>query len=102
MNELVKRPALALLVLLLIMPSIACSAPLVGKDLFKALGCRGCHLVGGSGGSLGPALDGLDKRFSPEQLRRILTVRREASVMPSYDHLTEPELATLLGYLQSL
>lgn len=102
MNDLVTRPMLALLTLLLLAPTIACSAPLTGEDLFKAMGCRGCHLAGPSGGSLGPALDGLGKRLSAKQLRQILTVRREASVMPSYDHLTEPELATLLDYLQSL
>ncbi len=103
MNDFVKRPALALLALLLMLaPNIARSAPMLGEDLFKALGCRGCHLAGGSGGSLGPALDGLGKRLSPEQMRQVLTVHRETSVMPSYDHLTEPELATLRDYLQSL
>ncbi len=102
MNDVLKRPVLALLVLLLLLPAGAGSAPLAGQDLFKALGCRGCHLAGASGGSRGPALDGLGKRLSPKQLRQILSVRREASVMPSYGHLTEAELAALLNYLQSL
>jgi mono/diheme cytochrome c family protein len=102
MNYFVKRSTPAMLLLMMLAPAIAHSAPLVGEDLFKALGCRGCHLAGSSGGSRGPALDGLGKRFSPEQLRRTLILRREASVMPSYDHLTEPELAALLLYLQPL
>jgi len=100
MNHFINRPVLALMLIML--PSIACGGPLPGEDMFKALGCRGCHRVGGSGGSLGPALDGLDKRLSPEKLRRILTVRREGSAMPSYAHLTEPELAALLNYLKTL
>jgi mono/diheme cytochrome c family protein len=103
MKNSIIRPRLVLFVLLLMLvPAIATSAPLMGENLFKALGCRGCHLVGGSGGSLGPALDGLDERFDSEALRRILTLSREGSVMPSYVHLTEPELAALLDYLLSL
>lgn len=100
MNRFDKR--LALTLLLLLVPAIALSAPMTGEDLFKSLGCRGCHLAGGSGGSLAPPLDGLGKRLSVEQIRQVLTVRREASIMPSYGYLTEPELATLQDYLQSL
>ena len=100
MNRFVYRPALILLLILL--PSLGWSAPLTGEDLFKSLGCLGCHQVKGNGGSLGPALDQVSQRLAPDQLRRILTVRRKDSVMPSYDYLTEPELATLLDYLKTL
>lgn len=100
MNRLLLR--LLLLMLLTLPPSTGWSAPLTGEGLFKALGCRGCHLVAGRGGSLGPALDGLGGKFSPEQLRRILTTGRDGSAMPTYDHLTGAELATLLDYLKSL
>lgn len=38
-------------------------------DYFKTV-CIGCHSVGGQGGNVGPALDGVSSRFDPDYLRR--------------------------------
>jgi cytochrome c2 len=39
--------------------------PVEGSRLFTAKSCAQCHAVGGSGGSAGPALDGLKRASSP-------------------------------------
>ena len=42
-----------------------------GRDLFRAEGgltCRTCHKAEGSGGDVGPALDGLGSKYSPSEL----------------------------------
>ena len=39
--------------------------PATGSRLFTAKGCAQCHAVGGRGGSVGPALDGLKQSSSP-------------------------------------
>ncbi len=89
-------------VLLTLPPAVASGAPLTGEELFKSLGCLGCHQVKENGGSLGPALDGVEKKLSADQARRQLTVHRQGSVMPSYDYLTDAELTTLIDYLKTL
>jgi mono/diheme cytochrome c family protein len=39
--------------------------PKAGEKVFAAKGCAQCHAVGGKGGNVGPALDGLKKANSP-------------------------------------
>jgi mono/diheme cytochrome c family protein len=39
--------------------------PAMGARLFASKRCEQCHSVGGKGGSVGPALDGLKKAYSP-------------------------------------
>src|SRR4029450_8907419 len=39
--------------------------PKTGEQLFTAKGCVKCHSVGGKGGSVGPALDALQRSHSP-------------------------------------
>jgi cytochrome c oxidase cbb3-type subunit 3 len=46
--------------------------PTLGKALFAAHGCGGCHMVNGAGGSLGPELDEVGARRSSERLRQCL------------------------------
>jgi mono/diheme cytochrome c family protein len=41
-----------------------------GQHVFEASGCRGCHKLGGSGGNLGPELDKVGSRRSPEWLKK--------------------------------
>ncbi len=41
-----------------------------GQHVFEASGCRGCHKLGGSGGNLGPELDKVGARRSPEWLKK--------------------------------
>jgi putative heme-binding domain-containing protein len=54
-----------------------------GKVLFEKHGCRGCHSIGGEGGSLGPDLSNVGLTRSLAQLRRsILTPNDDVS--PEY------------------
>lgn len=41
-----------------------------GQQVFEASGCRGCHKLGGAGGNIGPELDRVGARRSPEWLKR--------------------------------
>ncbi|MEJ2200973.1 MAG: cytochrome c [Desulfuromonadaceae bacterium] len=95
-------PLYLALLLLTLLPTTGWSAAATGEELFKTLGCRGCHQLAKQGGSLGPTLDGLGKRHKSKTLRPLLLHRRKGSAMPSYDQLTETELATLIAYLESL
>jgi len=40
-----------------------------GEQLFETVGCRGCHKLGGVGGAVGPELDRVGARRSPDWLR---------------------------------
>lgn len=48
------------------------SDPKLGKDMFKAALCAGCHRFGGEGGAAGPDLSGLAGRFSARDLAMAL------------------------------
>jgi putative heme-binding domain-containing protein len=54
-----------------------------GAALYAASGCAGCHVIGGSGGTLGPELTEIGARRGPAHLREAL-VRPEASHPPGY------------------
>ena len=41
-----------------------------GHQIFETVGCRGCHKLGGEGGILGPELDKVGARRSPDWLRK--------------------------------
>lgn len=41
-----------------------------GEQIFEASGCRGCHKLGGTGGNIGPELDKVGARRSPEWLKK--------------------------------
>jgi cytochrome c oxidase cbb3-type subunit III len=56
-------------------------SPHNGKELFESkAGCAGCHIVSGSGGSLGPDLTDIGARRSPTHLRTVLA--NPAGAMP--------------------
>ena len=42
----------------------------LGKQLFETSGCRGCHKLGGTGGNIGPELDRVGARRSPDWLKQ--------------------------------
>jgi len=44
-----------------------------GRKLYFSSGCAACHSIGGQGGSVGPALDGVGARRSPAWLMRHIT-----------------------------
>jgi len=41
-----------------------------GQELFETSGCRGCHKLNGVGGNIGPELDKVGTRRSPEWLKK--------------------------------
>jgi quinoprotein glucose dehydrogenase len=62
------------------------------------LACHGSELKGN--GTSYPALTGLQKKFSEEQLRKIIENGR--NMMPSFKQIPEPEKAALLAFLLNL
>jgi mono/diheme cytochrome c family protein len=77
--------------------------PEVGRRLFAQKGCIGCHSVGGRGGKVGPALDGVAKRQTTDwiiQHFRDPAAVSPGTVMPKFN-LTEPEIRALTSFLVS-
>jgi mono/diheme cytochrome c family protein len=84
---------------------VAAAEPATGAQLIQSKGCRGCHQLGGSGGSLGPALDKVGGRLPADKIRQILQnpkSRNPSSIMPSFAHLPAEEIKTLVDYLAGL
>jgi len=77
-----------------------------GKALFLTNGCAGCHTVAGTGGSVGPPLDGEGLRHSTLdwQLRHLKAPSGmvTGSTMPAYGSLKPLDLRSLATYLLSL
>jgi mono/diheme cytochrome c family protein len=89
--------------------AVALSSPALAADraqeLINSLGCKGCHKLGGSGGTLGPALDGVGKRLGEKQLRDKLVnpkATNPQTMMPAFANLPEKDLKTLVDYLKGL
>lgn len=75
-----------------------------GRDIVAARACVGCHVIAGTGANVGPSLDGVTGRRSPDFLRRKLedpTFDKPASMMPNFD-LTREEIEAVLAYLATL
>jgi len=52
---------------------IACAEPPDGKKVFVESGCARCHELDGSGGSQGPRLEGVKKKWTSESLDAFLS-----------------------------
>jgi len=66
--------------------------------------CTACHAVGGQGGHIGPALDGVGDRFDAEYLGRWLsdpTSIRPETTMPQLG-LSDEQVLELVTYLSTL
>lgn len=75
-----------------------------GKAVYDESGCATCHSVGGIGGTIGPALDGVGDKYGEEELREILLnpqVINPTTTMPPFEG-SEEELEALIAYLKSL
>lgn len=73
-----------------------------GRALLNGLGCKACHSFGGQGGRVGPSLDTVGQRLAEDRIRRHLLSPREInpeSSMPSYDHLEDWKIDTLVEFL---
>jgi mono/diheme cytochrome c family protein len=74
------------------------------RAMIESLGCRGCHTIGGVGGSLGPSLDGVGARQSADDVSRKLRDPRfnnPQSIMP-VPNLSEGQRARIVEYLMTL
>ena len=73
-----------------------------GETLFQQFGCRGCHVVGGSGGTIGPSLDGLferrDEAWIHDQVQNPKK-NNPKSVMPQFN-LSDEQVRAIIEVLR--
>jgi mono/diheme cytochrome c family protein len=75
-----------------------------GQRLFTQKGCIGCHSIGGIGGKVGPALDSVGMRRSPEWMMQHFRDPQSVTpgtVMPRFG-FTETEARGLTDFLLNL
>jgi ubiquinol-cytochrome c reductase cytochrome b subunit len=72
-----------------------------GAVVFQEKQCRNCHMLGGTGGERGPALDAVATRLTEDQLiRQVLQGRGN---MPAYGkNLSPAEVTALVAFLTTL
>lgn len=79
------------------------SPALSGEQLVEQHACRACHVIRGTGGTVGPSLDSLFSRRDEQYVREQIsspTLHNPASVMPP--HAFAPgEMDRLINYLHS-
>ena len=75
-----------------------------GKELFEKHGCVGCHIVGGSGGYVGPDLNGSGARLKPGWMVAWLLEpeRWKPGTLEPDRGLTKPEAEALAAYVLSV
>ena len=71
-----------------------------GKALFQEKGCSHCHTLSdaGSGGTIGPRLDGVGKRLKRDQIEHQITFGG-GNMPPFGEALTPEEIHQLTEYL---
>lgn len=82
----------------------AASAPADGRPAIFGQMCVACHSVGGRGGTVGPALDGVGDRYDSEYLTRWLhdpNSVRSGTAMPRLP-LSETQITDLVTWLVTL
>lgn len=75
-----------------------------GQRLFTVLGCRGCHIVGGTGGYVGPDLSDTGRRLKPGWMAAWLSAPEKwkpGTLQPNYG-LKAEEIQDLVSYLTTL
>jgi len=76
-----------------------------GLELIHALGCKGCHTINGSGGSLAVDLNEVGKHLTLTQIKARLTATTAPAgkkFMPYYKSLTDADLILISSYLLDL
>lgn len=100
----VMTAAFAVVAIVAAAPEARAATPPAGGELFQEKGCSGCHSIGGKGGRVGPALDGVGNRYSGEWLYTWLknpSAVKPGTQMPKLD-LTDDNRARLVFFLLSL
>ncbi len=75
-----------------------------GERLFATLGCRSCHIVGGSGGYVGPDLSDTGRRLKPAWIEAWLSAPdkwKPDTLQPNYG-LKPEEVRDVVTYLMTL
>ena len=75
-----------------------------GKTIFEGQSCNACHGDGGAGTAAAPALAGISKKFSPDQVANLFqhpTAKMTAGGMPPVD-LPPNDTRALIVYVESL
>jgi cytochrome c553 len=76
----------------------------LGRILFRALKCGGCHEAEGTGNPHSP-LDGIAGRLDKMEIRRWIVSPRDMDpdiVKPDYGYLSREQVELLVAYLESL
>ena len=77
-----------------------------GAAVFQTKGCMNCHALQGTGGTFGPALDGIGAGMSKEQIGKYVrnprSVDPNSKMPPQKDNLTERELDEVSKFLAGL
>lgn len=76
-----------------------------GQRLYQSLGCSGCHMINGIGGTTGPDLTSVGTRRDREWIFGHFKNPKAYvpnSAMPSFGHLSEQELKDLTDYMVEL
>ncbi|HMK52023.1 MAG TPA: c-type cytochrome, partial [Thermodesulfobacteriota bacterium] len=76
-----------------------------GGALFKEKGCFACHKIGGTGGNVGPAMEGVGNRY--DELKLSQYIQDPASVnpksrMPKLPDLTPDQAKQIAQFLMGL
>ncbi len=102
---MIKTGSILIAALVLAGAATASTTQMRGAELVSANGCRGCHVIGEDGGSIGPSLNGLSERMSPEMIKAQLINPKTInpnSFMPSFVDLPEEDMTALVNYLSEL
>jgi mono/diheme cytochrome c family protein len=71
-----------------------------GRRLFAAYGCNSCHPVAGVGPRIGPDLAQVERRYSPDEIRKYVVAPPEGVAMPSYaGRLSAEDLDRIVEYV---
>jgi len=76
-------------------------ATLSGEQLLQQYGCRGCHIIEGVGGTIGPSLDGLFERRNEAWVHAQIQRPKEnnpKTLMPEFG-LTDAEVSLIISVL---
>jgi mono/diheme cytochrome c family protein len=74
-----------------------------GEALYSAQGCDTCHSIGGKGGTIGPALNGVGTKLSRDQIAQITKNGKANTTMPALPSgTTDQQLNELVDFLASL
>jgi sulfur oxidation c-type cytochrome SoxX len=77
-----------------------------GEQLFDKVGCLGCHMVNGKGGTVGPDLsnaanEGHSREWLETQIRNPKAHDPQSS-MPGFDQLSDQQIGAMVDYLETL